>query len=201
MATSLTDADAVAAFALLAEDFCALVEQRESLGCEGLLRAVHVRLAPLYAAALALPSVEALDDTSSEVVDEAGIADSEEPDVDVSGRPTESSPDRMSHEEWMALYRSLSEQLGERDLYAEVFDPYLQPPKEPVIASLADDIADIYRDLAEGRIKWRQGASDEAWWQWRFHFTIHWGEHATNALRALHALAADYELGFPAAKC
>jgi hypothetical protein len=23
-------------------------------------------------------------------------------------------------------------------------------------------------------------------WEWRFHFDVHWGEHAVDALRALH---------------
>lgn len=186
------ESDAIAAFARLAEEFCALVDGREALGRDGLLRAVHIRLAPLYAAALALPGVEAMDDGLEE-----SDGDEDQEDVDVAALLEGSGKDRLGNEQWMALYRSLDALIGEGGLYAEVFDPWAQPPEEPVTGSLADDVADIYRDLADGLTKWRRGEVAAAWWEWRFGFTIHWGEHAVSALRALHALAAEGTRGFP----
>jgi uncharacterized protein DUF5063 len=29
---------------------------------------------------------------------------------------------------------------------------------------------------------------DDAVWQWRFHFSMHWGDHALCALKVLHRL-------------
>lgn len=96
------------------------------------------------------------------------------------------------------IYRSLGAKIGaERDCYSEVFDAYEQPRDEPVTGCLSDDFADIYLDLAEGLTKWNRGEHGEAVWHWRFSFNMHWGEHASGALRALHALAAWHDLWYP----
>ena len=47
--------------------------------------------------------------------------------------------------------------------------------------SLADDAADIYRDLPSG-------LNDNAVGEWRFGFDNNWGKHAAEALYALHSL-------------
>jgi len=90
----------------------------------------------------------------------------------------------------MALFRSLGSYLGDWDAYAEVFDPY-EMDDTPVVGSLSDDLADVYRDLRRGLALFdasnRPGKID-AVWDWRFHFHSHWGEHATGALRPLHRL-------------
>lgn len=67
--------------------------------------------------------------------------------------------------------------------------------EEPVAATLADDVGDIYLDVARGLALfddptcwWRSAA-----WSWRFHMSIHWGNHATAALRAIQWLLATSE--------
>lgn len=78
------------------------------------------------------------------------------------------------------------------DLYGEVFDPLSVPPEQPVIGSLVDDIQDIYADVAGGLRAYRGNRRAQAVWEWRFNLQIHWGEHATGAIRALHCwLAAN----------
>jgi hypothetical protein len=72
---------------------------------------------------------------------------------------------------------------GEYDYYFEVFDPYKL--EEPVTGHLSDDIFDIYRDLKRGLVAYNRGETGAAVWEWRFHFEIHWGDHAVDALRAL----------------
>jgi hypothetical protein len=74
--------------------------------------------------------------------------------------------------------------------YWEVFDPFEVPPKEPVGGHLLDDIGDIYRDVAGGLVLFDAGRADEALWEWGYNFRIHWGEHATSAIRALHAFSS-----------
>ncbi len=69
--------------------------------------------------------------------------------------------------------------------YAECFNPLAIPPEEPVIADLADNFADIWCDLKRGLVLYERGAIDAAAWEWRLHFSIHWGHHATGALYAL----------------
>jgi hypothetical protein len=76
-------------------------------------------------------------------------------------------------------------------VYWEIFNPITDSPEEPVAGSLVDDLSDIYRDVARGLVLFESGERAEALWQWGFNFRTHWGEHATGALRALHAYLAQ----------
>lgn len=51
---------------------------------------------------------------------------------------------------------------------------------------LSDDLADIYRDLVGPLDLYRTGDHASAVWHWHFGFHNHWGEHATQAIHALH---------------
>ena len=57
---------------------------------------------------------------------------------------------KIKQQEWEQLYDSLKEKLGDRNLYWMVFDP--RTDSEAIHGSLADDIADIYRDLKNGLV-------------------------------------------------
>jgi hypothetical protein len=72
------------------------------------------------------------------------------------------------------------------DLYSEVFDPTIVPADEAVVASLADDLGDIYRDVGTGLRAYESGNRAGAVWEWSFNLRSHWGAHATGAIRALH---------------
>jgi hypothetical protein len=77
----------------------------------------------------------------------------------------------------------LKEKLGDWDSYRQVFDP--TEDTEAIFGSLADDIADIYRDLQEGLVLCEARPQD-AIWEWRLLFYSHWGKHAINALLTTH---------------
>lgn len=71
------------------------------------------------------------------------------------------------------------------EFYWEVFDPYVD--EAPVVGSLSDDLLDVYFDLRRGLKLWDKDVPKAAAiWEWRFHFDAHWGDHAIDALRALH---------------
>lgn len=53
----------------------------------------------------------------------------------------------MRQQDWGQLCDSLKEKLGDWNLYWMVFDP--RTDNEAIHGSLADDIADIYRDLKD----------------------------------------------------
>jgi hypothetical protein len=74
-------------------------------------------------------------------------------------------------------------EFGEHDCYWEVFDPYEHG--QPVCGSLADDVLDVYHDVAVGLVLYDQGAVNDAIWTWAFLRDHHWGDHAVDALRAL----------------
>ena len=77
--------------------------------------------------------------------------------------------------------------------YGEIFDPTVIPPEEPVVGDVADDIADIYRDVITGLRLFDASLVDDALWEWGFGFRTHWGKHASSAIRVLHCWLASNE--------
>jgi hypothetical protein len=70
--------------------------------------------------------------------------------------------------------------------YKTVFDPHdLEEPDEPVMGMLSDDLADIYRDLAEGLNHCERGDLPAACAEWSVSYRIHWARHAVSALAAI----------------
>jgi hypothetical protein len=92
----------------------------------------------------------------------------------------------IGHKAWQDLYELLTEKLGDSNLNWDVFDPVAE--SEAIQASLADDIADVYRDLRNGlTLRKEDGAVPaEVVWEWRLLFDSHWGDHAISALRTVH---------------
>ena len=86
-------------------------------------------------------------------------------------------------------YQSVFKRFGALpfNYYSECFNPLAIPAEQPVTADLADDLADIWRDLKRGLALYEDGAIEAAVWEWRFHFSAHWGHHACGALYALQA--------------
>jgi len=100
---------------------------------------------------------------------------------DVSGG--EEAPD-IPEAEWQKVYKRF--QLLKPQSYSKLFDPSAFPPENEVVAcDLADDLADIWRDLKSGLILWEAGSVDAAAWEWRFSLSSHWRRHVTGALQAL----------------
>lgn len=75
--------------------------------------------------------------------------------------------------------------------YSTIFNPLVVPSEEPVVGDLADDIADIYRDLCTGVALFDSGYKAEAQWELYFSFHSHWGRHASSAIAVLHCWRAD----------
>jgi Domain of unknown function (DUF5063) len=98
----------------------------------------------------------------------------------------------VSDEEWRGVLRCATKLPFQ--YYSELFDPHKIPPEEPVTGNIADDLADIYRDVVVGARLFDAGDQAGALWQWVFHLAIHWGEHATSAMRALQQHLADSDI-------
>lgn len=78
---------------------------------------------------------------------------------------------------------------GAKDLYWEIFDPYVDA--ERVAGSLSDDVIGVFHDVRRGLAYWDAGHRQRAVWEWRFGFDSHWGDHAVDAIRALHRACRD----------
>ncbi len=124
-------------------------------------RQALAHLAALVAAALDLPTSE-----------------------DIGGEPVE-----VSTREWEQAFEA-SRRLPVRH-YGDVFEPLTLPTEGLGVGDVADDLADIYRDLLSGLRACDSGDRAGAVWQWRSSFWTHWGRHATGAARALFVWLAS----------
>jgi hypothetical protein len=78
------------------------------------------------------------------------------------------------------------------NFYRVVFDPHdFEAEDEPVTGMLADDLADIYRDLQEGVDNAANGHLDDACFDWCQSYSSHWARHAVNALGAIEIYRTD----------
>jgi hypothetical protein len=76
--------------------------------------------------------------------------------------------------------------------YSEVWNPIAVPAEaDPIVGDLADDLADIYLDVKRGLLHLEHDHPFDAAFHWAFMFRVHWGRHATSALRALHCYLVD----------
>ena len=93
-------------------------------------------------------------------------------------------PKEIDGGEWERVYKRFGSLPF--NYYSQVFNPLPLPPDEPVVGDLADDLADIWRDLKKGLVLYDAGRIQAAVWEWRNGFNSHWGRHAAGAFFALH---------------
>jgi hypothetical protein len=161
--------DIFSRFCEVADSLCAVVDAAQSMSREDLVLEISQLLPLVIGEAISLPAVEPGD----------------------SSNRTEIRKARITQEQWGDLYSLLKEKLGDWNLYSQVFDP--TKDREAIDGSLADDIADIYRDLKGGLVVHHSdlAPSTDILWEWRLGFYSHWGKHAIDALRTIHFLLED----------
>jgi hypothetical protein len=100
------------------------------------------------------------------------------------GSPETAAPD-ISNDEYQHIFRRFG--ALPFNFYSQCFNPLVVPAEEPVVADLADDLADIWRDVKAGLLLYESGEPESAVWHWSNHYSFHWGHHATAALYALQS--------------
>ena len=70
--------------------------------------------------------------------------------------------------------------------YREVFEPLEEGP--PISFTLKGDLTDIVSDLQYGIEAYESGLVGRAAFTWRDGSEFHWGNHAVDAIRVLHAM-------------
>lgn len=149
-------------FATTARRFCSIIEEDSPSSVRLWLLHVEAALADLYAAAIALPDTE----------------------------PVAESSGWLSSTEWTSIFERIRSRLGDKDAYWEVFNPTDQTSVAQ--ASIADDLTDVYREVAAGLAAARSGAAPEdVLFAWRTGFDIHWSHHAIGALNAIRRIIAQ----------
>jgi len=151
----------IATFIEVARSYCELIEHVEELSRGIVLDRLAVLLPRLVELAVQLPSVEPSD----------GVA-AEDP----------------RYGAWRERFVALNGTLGDLGDYWTTMDVHGVQEPEVVNLPLADDLADIWHDLRCGlSLADVSETVVDAVWTWRFNFDIHWGNHAVEALRAVHS--------------
>jgi hypothetical protein len=157
----MEESSTISIFANLVREFCDWAEGQPKSEEEEVHIAINL-LASLYSGALSLPNHDAGEDIEEEAVSDG---------------------------QWKVIYRRFG--ALPFNYYLEFFSPAKLDDDEHVTGDLADDLADIYRDLKEGLSLYDLGHRKEAVWDWKSNFYMHWGRHASSALHALHCYAQD----------
>lgn len=152
-------------FVTVAREFCEFLENAEQYPRKEFIT-IATRIIPLlYLKASMLPRVE------------------QEMEDDI-----EKTVDEMTYARIQGIVES---RMGRFNDYLEVFTQDFQRSDTPVIAYVAEDMADIYQDLKDFISAYRIGVTEimnDALAGVQGDFELFWGQRAVNTLRALHGL-------------
>ncbi len=79
--------------------------------------------------------------------------------------------------------------MGETDDYLDVFVEDMKYSDSPVLTTVSENLADIYQDLKNFVLAYRDGTEEErlhALADCKMNFETYWGQRLTNVMRALH---------------
>lgn len=150
-------------FITVGKEYCALVENHASTSTRNFLVTLQKMLPLLYLKATLLPAVE-----------EEGVPEKFVTEVD-----------------YNYLLNRITGKLGKYDSYQEVFEPGMQFSEQPIEASIAENICDIYQDIKDFMLNFRIGSPEavaSALWECRNNFEQYWGQKLVNGMRAIHQL-------------
>jgi hypothetical protein len=96
---------------------------------------------------------------------------------------------RISDEVWKQMHSRFASLPFQ--YYVSWHNPLDLDDHEREMGDIADDLADVWRDLKPGLELYESNDLAAAAAEWQFGFEFHWGRHATAALYALHCWLVD----------
>ena len=102
-------------------------------------------------------------------------------------------PFEVPLEDWSRIYKRFG--ALPFNYYMQCASPQNVPDDVPGVADLADDLADIWRDLKRGLGLFNAGYVSAACWEWRQSFWQHWGNHAAGGIFTLHNWLSQHSQG------
>lgn len=158
-------------FVTVAKEFCAFIEQTEAFELRDFLERLRKFLPLLYLKGNLLPQVD---------------SDMEE------------EMERfVTEEDWHFIREKIRNLTGQYDEYTEEFEERMYESDDPDVASLSENITDIYNTLKDFLINYRNGVVEimnEALWSINDDFDLYWGSACVKSLRKIHdLLASDIE--------
>ena len=152
-------------FVTVAAEYCLFLENTVQEDVKSFIDKITKILPLLYLKTSLLPSFEpALDDTFDQFI---------------------------SEEEYNIIRRQIIDLIGQYDEYLEVFHPDMPYSDTPVLASISEDLADIYQNLKDAITNFQSAdlqIMNDALAICKENFRYDWGQKTINALRALHSV-------------
>lgn len=111
------------------------------------------------------------------------------PDIDESELGDFDEPQGITEENYEIVRNNAAYVMAEKDTYLDVFVEGMRYSDTPVIATISENLADIYQHVKNFAILYKDG-TDEAMtyaiYAAKYEFRHSWGQCAANVMRALH---------------
>jgi hypothetical protein len=150
-------------FVAVANEFCKYCEHASELKGDELLKILQRILPLMYLKASLLPQLNPYFEDGNEKF--------------------------VTESDWTGIQEALREKFGTADDFLEVFDERMSDSEGPVIASISENMADIYQDMKDFLLLYQTGTSEvmnDAVWECRMNFENFWGQKLVNSMRAVH---------------
>jgi hypothetical protein len=151
-------------FVAVANEFCKYAEHAKELKGDELLRILQRILPLMYLKASLLPKLEPFFEEGNEKF--------------------------VTESDWTIIRDNLREKFGTADDYMEVFDEKAKEAEGAMVASISENMADIYQDIKDFLLLYQTGTSEvmnDAIWECRQNFEDFWGQKLVNSMRAIHS--------------
>ena len=158
-------------FVAVANEFCKYLERSDELKGDELLKILQRILPLMYIKASLLPELQPFFEDGNEKF--------------------------VTEEQWERLHAALNGKFGTADDYQEVFDLNAADAGGAIVASISENMTDIYQDIKDFLLLYQTGSSEvmnDAVWECRLSFENHWGQKLVNSLRAIHSFIYSGEV-------
>ena len=153
----------VVEFVAVANEFCKYAERAREVKGDELLKILQRILPLMYLKASLLPQLDPFfEDSNEKFVTEA---------------------------DWIRIHDTLKEKFGTADDYLEVFDEKMKDSEGPVVASISENMTDIYQDIKDFLLLYQTGTDEvmnDAVLECKLSFETLWGQKLLNSMRAIH---------------
>ena len=154
----------VVEFVAVGNEFCKYAEHAPELKGDELLKILQRILPLMYLKASLLPQLEPYFEDGNEKF--------------------------VTENDWVRVHDNLREKFGTADDYMEIFDDKARETEGAIVASLSENMADIYQDIKDFLLLYQTGTSEvmnDAVWECRQNFETFWGQKLVNSMRAIHS--------------
>jgi hypothetical protein len=97
----------------------------------------------------------------------------------------------VTEQDWASVFQKVMQLLGNHNDYLRIAQNDEFDRSDLVTHKISEDLADIYQDLKDFTLQYRQGVEEimnDAVWEVMDNFENYWGEKLLNALQALNKL-------------